>query len=98
VIVDPLNEDRVDRDRLREIAEECGADAIVVHVDAPLGLIARRRRENELTAARGTTDDANFAFVLSRFEPPGPDERSIPYRAGEDVEDWLRQFLELIAA
>jgi predicted kinase len=97
VIVDTLNEDRIDRDRLRAIAAEHGAEAIVVHVDAPRALIEARRRENEITGVRGTTADESFEFVLSRFEPPAPAERSIRYQAGDDVEEWLRRLLELVA-
>jgi predicted kinase len=98
VIVDTLNEDRIDRDRLRAIAAEQGTEAIVVHVDAPRGLIEERRRENEFTGARGTTKDENFEFVLSRFEPPCPAEWSIRYQAGDDIEQWLRRLLELVAS
>ena len=97
VIVDSLNEDRIDRDRLRAIAADQGAEAIVVHVDVPLRLIEARRRDNDVTGARGTTEDDNFEFVLSRFEPPARPERSIRYRAGDDVDEWLRRLLELVA-
>src|SRR4051794_16076632 len=40
VIIDNLNEDLVDRDQLRAIASEHGAETIVVHVDTPLEVIA----------------------------------------------------------
>jgi predicted kinase len=89
VVVDNLNEEVVDRAAFRAIADEQGAETIVVHVDAPLDVIAERRRRNDREPARGTTSDEEFAFVLSRFEPPTPSERWIRYSAGDDVGDWL---------
>ena len=89
VIVDNLNEDMIDRDQLRAIAAECGAETIIVHVEAPLELIRERRRRNDLSRERGTTSDEQFEFVRSKFEPPGPPERVIRYQAGEDLGRWL---------
>lgn len=93
VVVDNLNEEVIDRDPLREIAQKCGADAIVVYVDAPLGLIQERRLRNEALRERGSTRDDNFQFVLSRLQPPSPDERSITYRPDDDLDEWLRELL-----
>ena len=89
VVVDNLNEERVDRDLLRAIADEEGADTVVVHVETPLDVIERRRRENAKSGARGHTGTEQFEFVRARFEPPARPERFVRYRHGEDVGAWL---------
>jgi predicted kinase len=86
VIVDNLNEDVVDRDQLRAIANEEGALSLVVYVDAPLDVIADRHRRNEVTMQRGLTTDDEFRFVLSRFQPPAEPEDYVRFVAGEDVD------------
>ena len=98
VAIDNPNEDVVDRDQLRAIAEEQGATTIVVFVDTPLDEIDARRRRNEVSGERGYTSDEQFAFVLARFERPGPGERTIRYRGGEDIDAWLDELQRLIAA
>jgi predicted kinase len=92
VVVDNLNEQRVDRDRLRDVAVAEGAEVLVVHVEAPLEVIAQRRAENEVARARGTTTDEQFEFVRSRFEPPDDSERVVRYRLGDDLGRWLETF------
>jgi predicted kinase len=89
VVVDNLNEDRVDRAELRAIADELGVETIVVHVDAPLEVIEERRRRNAEIRVRGHTSDEMFEFVRARFETPEPPERVVRYRDGEDVDEWL---------
>lgn len=89
VIVDNLNEDLIDRDQLRAIGHEHGAETIVVYVDTPLEVISLRRRLNERDRERGFTSDEEFAFVLSRFEAPCPPERSIRFGPEDDIEVWL---------
>ena len=93
VVVDNLNEDLVDRDRLRAIADDFGAKTIVIHVQAPLELIGERRRTNDATSARGTTSDEQFEFVRSKFEAPGPPECVVSYQAGDALEPWLAALL-----
>jgi predicted kinase len=94
VVVDNLNEDRVDRDALRAIADEVGVRSLVIHVDAPLDLILERRRANDASGGRGTTSDEQFEFVRSRFEPPAPPERFVVYRAGDDLDAFVRGLIE----
>ena len=91
VIVDNLNEDMIDRDQLRAIASEQGVEAIVVYVDTPLEVISQRRRRNDLHRERGFTSDEQFEFVSSKFEPPSPNERSIRFRAEDDIDQWLEE-------
>jgi predicted kinase len=97
VIVDNLNETRVDRDRLRDVAAQAGAEVLVVHVEAPAEEIARRRAENDASGTRGTTSDEQFEFVRSRFEDPAAPERVVRYRFGDDLEQWLRELRLLLA-
>jgi predicted kinase len=89
VIVDNLNEERVDRDRLRAAAAKEGTEVLVVHVETPPDEIARRREENERARTRGTTSDEQFEFVRSRFEPPAEPERVIRFGSGDNLESWL---------
>ena len=98
VVVDSLNEEVVDRDRLRAVAAAEGAEALVVHVEASLETIAERRRRNDATRERGTTSDENFRFVLSRFEAPGPWERHVRFGPEDDVEEWVRELRERVFA
>ena len=90
VVVDNLNEDLVDRDRLRGVAEESGADAVVVFVDTPPEVAVTRLRANERTKERGATTERHFEFVRSKLEPPGPPERCVAFRPGDDLDAWLR--------
>jgi predicted kinase len=96
VIVDTLNEDLVDRDELRAIADEHGAETVVVYLDTPLDVIAERRRQNEESGERGTTRDDNFAFVLAKFEPPRPHERAIRVTPGDGIDDVVAR-IEVLA-
>jgi predicted kinase len=98
VVVDNLNEDVIDRDQLRAIADEQGATTIVVFVDTPLDEIDVRRRCNEASGERGYTSDEQFAFVLAKFEPPSSGERTIRYTGGEDIDIWLEELQRLVAA
>lgn len=77
VIYDDLSVERVDRDRLRQLAEENDAAFKVVFLDTPLELIRARQRENEKTRERGTTSESNMQLVISQLSPPGSDEAAV---------------------
>jgi predicted kinase len=98
VIVDNLNEDTIDRGRLRDVAESNGAEVLVVHVEVPLDVIADRRAANDLARARGTTSDEMFEFVRSRFESPAEPECVFRYEWGDDLEAWLRRLQSALAS
>jgi thymidylate kinase len=91
-----LSWDRVDRWWLRDVADECGASAVVVHVDTPIEVCDERRRRNEETKARGRTTRESFEFVRGRFEAPSSDERSIVVRPDDDLEPWLERLRALL--
>ena len=77
VIFDDLSVEKRDRDLLRQTAEECGANALVIYMDIPTEVVIQRQKQNETTHRRGLTSDDNMQLVISQLHKPESDEMAV---------------------
>jgi predicted kinase len=77
---DAVNFTKAQRDGLRQIASEFGAEATVVYVPVERQEAERRWIENRSTGARPDVRDKDFALVADNFEPPDEDEVALVIR------------------
>lgn len=91
VVYDAVNYRRVQRDQLRRIARQCGAEAQVIWVATSADQARQRLELNRLHQTRFDVRDEDFGEVRSRFEPPTADEHVLHYDGAEPVEQWLVQ-------
>jgi predicted kinase len=94
-VYDTLNDTRGNRDRLRDLATRCGAQALIVFADTPLSVIEARRRENDARPTRHGVGDDDFRAALARFEPPQPDEPTRYFTPDTDERPWLAELRSL---
>jgi predicted kinase len=89
VVYDNTNFRVAHRDAMRAVAAGAGTEAVVIHVDTPLSVIAARRAANARTRERGDIADADLAYVRKAWEGPREDEGALEFRPGMDVAMWL---------
>lgn len=80
---------RSQREAVRAIAARAGARAHLIWVTTPEPIARARLLTNRRTGARFDVRDDNFAQVVTRFEPPAPDERALRYDGASPPEAWL---------
>ncbi len=80
---------RSQRDAVRAIAAQTGACAQLIWVTTPEGAARARWLTNRQTGARFDIRDDNFEQVVTRFEPPTPDERALRYDGASPPEAWI---------
>jgi predicted kinase len=80
---------RAQRDRVRAIAARTSAHAQLIWVTTPEEVARERLQANRQTGARFDVRDDNFAQVVTRFEPPTPDERALRYDGAGPPQEWL---------
>ena len=76
-IFDATNFTLRQRDEVRQVATDAGADAVVVYVRLTRAIAERRFLENRLNRRRHDIRDEDFAHVADNFEEPGDDEATI---------------------
>lgn len=89
VVYDATNFRRPMRDRLRRVAAERGARAILILVTPSLSEIEARRARNRSLPSRPDVAAASFAEVRDGFQLPGEDEGVIRYDPAEPIARWL---------
>lgn len=72
------------RDGYREVAARNAYESYVVFMDTPLEELLRRRTSRFMK-------DEVFEAVRGAFELPESDERTLPFRHGNDVDRWLAE-------
>jgi len=92
-IVDDTNCLRFLRDNYRAVARSCGAETIVIYVDAPASGAIDRLRSNERTGARAAVTRAVMHDLIEKFEVPQADEPTLVVPAGADPELWIAEHL-----
>jgi predicted kinase len=70
IVYDTLNDTKDNRDYLRELASENGAEAQTVYLNTPTEVIAMRRKDNKVTKVRHDVADDKFNEAVERFESP----------------------------
>lgn len=91
VIFDDLSVEKRDRDELRQTAEACGADALIIYMDVPAEVAIARQKQNEVTKERGLTSDGNMQLVISQLQPPSEDENAVIIKSDYKLNEVVTQ-------
>lgn len=89
VIYDCANQDRANRDKLRELAAKRDFPTRVVHLEVPLEIIKERWKRNKKTKERFDLPESIFQAAIDTYEVPTSDERVITYTPGTDLNRWI---------
>jgi predicted kinase len=89
VVFDGASLKRSQRESLRDTAQRCGAEPLLVYVDTPPEEVAARRRRNLATQERAHLRDETMATALDMFEEPTAAERPVAYNSGLDLDRWV---------
>ena len=83
------------REEFRQIANECGAESVVVYLDTSNEELKRRQEANKITMERHDPDEEEIQKVRDRFEAPTSNEKVIVYLPDEDVSAWLKKSIKM---
>lgn len=86
VVYDNLNGRKEHRDRIKTIADKCGAQSIVVYLNTSAQEIQKRESENIRIQARHSVQYKNFRNAQE-------DEYFIIYNPKTPIDSWLQQFI-----
>ncbi len=79
------------RDTVRAIVTRAGARSQLIWVTTPEVTARARWLSNRQTGSRFDVRDEDFAQIVTRFEPPTPDECALRYDGASSPEWWLSQ-------
>ncbi|WP_212827295.1 ATP-binding protein [Catellatospora sp. TT07R-123] len=91
VVFDGASLTRAERQSLRDTAQQCGAEPVLVYVDTPPEVAEARRRQNMTTQKRAHLHDETMSKALSMFEEPTAVERPVVYNADLDLDRWVAE-------
>lgn len=91
VIYDDNNVRFEHREEVRRIAEELGANAIVIYLNTPIELIRKRELTNKTTGERHEVEPENFQTVVEQLEVPTPNEHALEFTPEADVNEFLKK-------
>ncbi len=94
VVFDTLNDTVGNRDKLREIADEVNAQAVVIYTDTPAEVIQERREQNKNTKERHSVPENKLSEAVARFEPPVEKERVKIFKPGDDLSAFISNLRE----
>jgi len=77
------------REEFRQIANECGATAVVVYLNVSNEELLRRQEANRVTKDRHDVQEKDLQKVRDHFEAPTAEENFIQFLPNENVTDWL---------
>ena len=90
VVYDDISLRYSDREVLRNLANDCGAEAVLVYLDTPREVQLERRRRNLEMNERHDVPDHILEWGDAMLETPQPPENPIYFRPDSDTEEWLR--------
>lgn len=93
VLFDAANFTRVQRDYLRTIAAKHEAATQVIYVDVSEAEARERWLQNRITQQRYDVRDDDFAYVVTYFDIPAPDEHVLRYHSSQPVDEWIERTL-----
>jgi predicted kinase len=91
VVYDDISLKYSDRELLRNLANEYGAEAILVYLDTPREIQLERRRKNLETKKRHDIPDHILEWGDGQLEIPQETERPVVFRPDSDVASWLKE-------
>lgn len=93
VVYDNLNIRKEHRDRIRAIASQYNAAAVVVYLNASVDEVRKREAQNKLNLARHSVQSENFKNAVDQFEAMQEDEYFLVYNSKTPVDFWLSEFV-----
>lgn len=93
VLFDAANFTKAQRNYLREIAAQHGASTQVLYLDVSESEAKQRWLLNRITHRRYDVRDDDFAYVVTYFDEPTPDEHVLRYHPSQPVNEWIEQTL-----
>ena len=91
VVYDDNNVRFEHREELRKVAEEAGADSVVIYLNTLLDVIKAREQANRSTGERHEVEPENFQTVLEQMEPPSLSEHVLEFTLDTNIEEFLKR-------
>jgi predicted kinase len=92
-VFDATSYRRIQRQRLRRIADAHGVPMTVIYLDVSAEEAKQRLEANRRQPRRMAVPSADFAAVVSEFQPPGDDEDVVRYDASLPADAWIETVL-----
>jgi len=89
VVYDDISLKYTDRELLRNLAKECGAEAVLVYLDTPRSVQQERQSKNLETKERHDVPDHIIDWGLEELEVPTEDEHAVVFKPDSDLESFL---------
>ncbi len=80
-----------DRESLRNLAKECGAESVLVYLDTPRSVQQERQNKNLETKERHDVPKHLIDWGLEELEIPQDSEKAFIFRPETDITDWLNK-------
>lgn len=97
-VFDAVSYRRLQRNRVRRVAERLGVPATVVLLDVSIDEARTRLERNRFTRERVNVPMADFLEVAEGMQWPDPDEAVIRYRPDEALADWVERVVRPMLA
>lgn len=89
VVYDDTNIRRSERDELRAVAAELGADVKLIYLDTPMELRTERQSENKESGERHDVEQKYLEQGAQELEVPADDENPYIFKPETDLETFL---------
>lgn len=90
-VFDAVSYRRLQRNRVRRVAERLGVPATTVLLDVSAEEARARMQRNRFTGERVNVPMESFLEVAEGMQWPGPDEPTIRYSPNEPLADWVER-------
>lgn len=91
VVFDDISLKYSDRESLRNLAKECGAEAVLVYLDTPRNVQQERQNKNLETKERHDVPEHIIDWGLEELEVPQESEKPFIFRPEDSTDDWLNK-------
>jgi len=89
VVFDDISLKYSDRESLRNLAKECGAEPVLVYLDTPRSVQQERQNKNLETKERHDVPEHIINWGLAELEIPQESEKAFIFKPESNVADWL---------
>jgi predicted kinase len=89
VVYDDISLKYDNRESLREIAQECGAETVLIYLDTPRSVQQERQTKNAETKERHDVPEHIINWGLEELEIPQENEKAFVFKPETDIADWL---------
>jgi predicted kinase len=97
-VFDAVSYRRLQRNRVRRVAERLGVPATVVLLDVSADEARARLERNRFTRERVNVPMADFLEVAEGMQWPDPDEEVVRYSPDEPLADWVERVVRPLLA